>query len=459
MSTMESSTSCVFRNFEELVAHGQSEARRDALRIVGEGILGGDPGRGTRRLVRRDGDLLYIEDDVLDLREYEHVYVVGSGKGAFPIAEALEETLGDRIDEGVVVVKKGEKRRLERIEVFEAGHPIPDAESVEGARRIVSLLGKLRQNDLVFAAITGGCSALTTLPPDGVALSEIGALTDMLLKCGAIIQEINAVRKHLCLVKGGRLAERFHPARAFTLTLNTAPEGMPWPDMCLPDPTTFQDAVEVLKRFDIWNRVSSSIVSHLEKGLVSPEMETPKNLDGVRNRIISVADPWSMCESAASEAKRLGYIPAVLGVKLEGEAKELGCFFAGIAKEVAGWRRPFPPPCAIISGGETTVTIRDNPGRGGPNQETVLGFANKFRDVDRQVVCISVDSDGTDGPTDIAGGIADAQTYGRVAKMGLRIDSYLKEHNSAELLEKLGDTLVTGHTGTNLMNLRLVLVK
>jgi len=456
---MKKNPESLFLNYGELCSHGQTEIRQDALKILTEGIMEGDPGKGTLRALRLEGDILYVNGSPFLLSEIDNIYVIGSGKGAFPIAEALETILGNHINEGVIVVKKGEKRRLKRISVIEAGHPIPDESSILGAKCIMNLLEKLGEKDLVFAAITGGCSALTTLPAEGINLHEVGKLTDLLLKSGAVIQEINAVRKHICMIKGGRLAKHFFPAQAFTLTLNTAPEGMPWPDMCLPDPSTFQDAIDVLNRYDIWEETPDSIKTYLQKGLDSPEMETPKSLEGIRHEIISVADPWSMCEITALKAKSLGYSPFILGVKLEGEARELGCFFAGIAKEIVSNARPFAAPCAIISGGETTVTITGKTGAGGPNQETVLGFANNFRNKSCRVICASIDSDGTDGPTDIAGGIVDGETLERVQALGLRIDTFLKYHNSSELLKKLGDALVTGHTGTNLMNLRLILVK
>mgnify|MGYP000951928396 FL=1 len=448
----------ILKNFDTLVSHGQQTARRDALQIAEAGIRGADPGVGTYNQVKLEGELLYVGDKVFNLKEIEHIYVVGAGKGSYPIAEALEDILGDLITEGIVVVKKGETRRLKHIEIYEAGHPIPDEDSVAGARKILKVVEKAGEKDLVFAAITGGSSSLVTLPADGITLKEMQDLTDLLLKCGAVIREINIVRKHLCQMKGGRLVAYIQPAEAVTLTLDTAPEGMPWPDMSLPDPSTFQDAIDVLDYYDLLEKVAPSIKNYIMEGRNRPELETVKTLEGMRTTIFSVGDPVGACEAAAKRATELGYNSVILSSTIEGEAKDVGICFAGIAKEIVNYKRPLSPPCALISGGETTVTIGEECGKGGPNQELVLAFAQKFKS-SAEVVCVSVDTDGTDGPTEIAGGIVDSLTQERAEELGVDIDYAIKNHNSSPALTKLKDALVTGHTGTNVMNLRVLLIR
>jgi glycerate-2-kinase len=413
---------------------------------------------GTYNLVRLEGNLLYVGDKVFNLKEIENIFVVGAGKGSFPIAEALEDILGDLITEGIVVVKKGEKRRLKRIEIHEAGHPIPDEDSVTGAQKILKVVEKAGEKDLVFAAITGGSSALVTLPADGIALKEMQDLTDLLLKCGAVIREINIVRKHVCRMKGGRFVAYIQPAEAVTLTLDTAPDGMPWPDMSLPDESTFQDAIDVLEYYDLLEKVAPSIKRYLMEGRNRPELESVKSLEGMRTTIFSVGDPVGACEAAAKCATELGYNAVILSSTIEGEAKDVGICFAGIAKEIIKKKRPFSPPCALISGGETTVTIGEECGEGGPNQELVLGFAHKTKSP-AEIVCVSVDTDGTDGPTEIAGGIVDSLTQERAKEVGVNIDYAVKNHDSSVALTKLGDALITGHTGTNVMNLRVILIR
>ncbi|MDI6870815.1 MAG: DUF4147 domain-containing protein [Bacillota bacterium] len=448
----------LIKNYAELISHGQAGVRRDALEIVEAGIRGADPGRGTRNLVKLDGEVLRVGNRTYDLRQVDHIYVVGAGKGSFPIAAALEEILGPRITRGVVVVKNGEQRRLARIEILEAGHPLPDENSVSGARQILELAELAGPRDLVFAVFTGGASALAILPPAGIGLQEIQELTDLLLKCGAPIDRINAVRKHLCQLKGGRLVARIQPAEAITLTLDTAPENMPWPDMCLADPSTFQDAVDILRHYDLWERVAPSIQAYLLEGVARPERETVKSLAGMKAVLFSVGDPVGACEAAADRSRALGYRPVILSTRIEGEAKDLGIFLAGVAREILKAGRPFQPPCALISGGETTVTIGDTCGSGGPNQETVLGFARHLSCL-ADVACIAVDTDGTDGPTDAAGGVADGLTFERAREAGLNLEEYLKTHNTLEALGRLNDLVVTGHTGTNVMNLRVVLIR
>ncbi len=447
----------IIQNRAELLSHGEVNLRRDLLDVLEAGIRGGDPGAGTRRKVRLSETDLWIGDQKYDLTQIRNIYVIGVGKGSFPIVQALEEILGSHIAEGVVVVKKGEKRRLKLIQVCEAAHPIPDESSVAGARKILDVINKAAENDLVFAAVTGGSSALVTLPPEGIPLKEIQKLNDLLLKSGAVIREMNAVRKHLCKMKGGRLVAYIQPAEAITLFLDTAPEGLPWPDMCLPDPSTFQEAIQILKHYDLWEAVSESIQKYLTEGQGRPELETVKSMAGMKTRLVSVGDPPSMCQAAADRARKLGYEPFILATQMEGEAKEIGTCLAGITKEVLKNRRPFKPPCALISGGETTVTIQGPCGQGGPNQEIVLGFAHKIG-TPGAFACASVDSDGTDGPTDIAGGLVDHLALAQAQKSKINFAEYLKAHNASEALAKLGGLIRTGHTGTNLQNLSVVLI-
>ena len=447
----------MIQNHEHLVDHGQTAVRRDALAIIEEGLAAADPGQGTRRQVWLEGNLLHVAHHTMDLATVRQVYFVGVGKGSYPIAEALEAILGPRIAGGILVVKRGDRRRLSRIEVMEAGHPIPDESSVMGAQRLLEVAHLAGPSDLVFAGVTGGSSALATLPPPGVTLADVQDLTECLLKSGATIRDMNAVRKHVCLVKGGRLIAAVQPALGVTLTLDTAPEGLPWPDLCLPDPTTFADAIAVLKHFDIWEAVSPAIRRYLEEGQYHPERETVKTLEGMRALLVSVGDPVATCEAAAEAAGQLGYHATVIGTALEGEAVELGTCLAGIAKEITKYGRPFPMPCALISGGETTVTIRGAYGRGGPNQELAVGFACKAPK-GAHLCCVSIGTDGTDGPTDLAGGIVDGETCARAATLGLNLADCARRHDSATALTRLDDAIITGHTGTNVLDLRVVLV-
>ena len=448
----------LFKN-EEILSFGDEKSlRQDVLKIVEAGIRKVIPYESTK-------DAIYYRDGVLQIgkmkfqrEDIENIYVVGVGKGAFPIAQALDEIFKDEIREGFVIVKEGEKRRLNHIEIFESSHPIPDERSIEGAKRMVEILKKAGPKDLVLAAITGGSSALANLPAEGISIQDLKDINSQLLKCGAEIGKMNAVRKHLCMIKGGRAVACGQPAAVITFTFDTAPPDMPWPDMSLPDPTTFQDAVHVLKSYNIWETAPESVKSRLLWGESHPEAETVKSLEGMRQEIISVADPEAACRAAAEQAEKLGYKPYILSTIMEGEAKDVGVVLAGISDEILKNSRPFSKPCALISGGETTVTIQGECGKGGPNQETVLGFIDKIR-ANQGFAFVSIDTDGTDGPCDIAGGIVSGSSKKVLAEKHIDINKELRNHNSSRVLQSIDSAIVTGHTGTNVMNLMVVVLK
>lgn len=453
-----SDNSLFFKNKEALLSKGEVKLRADLLEIVESGIRKVIPYESTQALVRKTQEGIAVGDTLYPWSAIRNIYIVGAGKGSFPIAQALDEILEDRIAEGVVVVKEGEKRRLPHVEIFESSHPIPDERSVTGADKIMRILEKAGQGDLVFAAITGGSSALVNKPASGITMAELKEINQMLLRSGAEIGKVNAVRKHLCMMKGGRVLQYGQPATVITLTFDTAPPDMPWPDMCLPDPTTFADAIGVLKSYGLWENARKSIQDRLIYGLDHPEAETLKSLEGMNHALYSVADPQLACTAAAEKAGELGYSPYILSTIMEGEAKDVGIVHAGIVNEIVKYGRPFKPPCAIISGGETTVTIIGEPGEGGPNQETALGFAGKLR-AKQGVAFLSIDTDGTDGPGQIAGGIADTQTALRLHQLGIDLNRTFQSHSSSDVLRQLGDEIITGHTGTNVMNLRVALVR
>ncbi|MGN0305876.1 MAG: glycerate kinase [Lachnospiraceae bacterium] len=450
--------STIFCNYEQLVAGGNSALRKDVLDIVDAGVKKVIPYEAVKKLISYRNGVICIGTMEIPDSAVDNIYIVGAGKGSFPIAKALNEILGSRIRKGFVAVKEGEKHRLEHIEIFESSHPIPDERSITAADRIIEILNMAGERDLVFAAITGGSSALVNKPAGKITIENLQDINTKLLNCGAEIGKINTVRKHLCLIKGGRLVQYGQPAMVITLTFDTAPPDMPWPDMCLPDPTTFEAAVQILKDYNIWNNTPESIKEYLLLGRNHPELETVKTLENMRQIIFSVADPRLACGAAAEKARELGYEPYVLSTIIEGEAKDVGMVMAGMTDEILESGRPFNAPCALISGGETTVTIQEAHGVGGPNQETVLGFAEKIRHKDGYAF-VSMDTDGTDGPCNKAGGIADGSTIIKAKERGIHFGKALHVHDSASVLERLGDDLVTGHTGTNVMNLRVVVIK
>ena len=447
----------IYDNRDILTSHGSILQRQHALQIAEAGIKSVIPYESTKKYINLRGRTLTVGTLSFDLDNIEHIYVVGVGKGSYPIALAIDEILGDSITDGFLVVKEGEKRTLPHIKVFESSHPFPDQRSVTGALRIKEILEKAGPNDIVFAAVTGGASALVNIPAGNITIDEMCETNRLLLRCGADIRQMNAVRKHLCNLKGGRIVQYGQPAFVITFTLDTNTPGMPWPDLCLPDPSTFQDAITVLKNHNLWDKVPASVRERLLDGDEHPEKETLKTLDGMKQALFSVGNQRVACAAAAQKAKELGYTPLILSSCIDGEAKDVGMVLAGITNEIISSNNPIPAPCALISGGETTITIVGRPESGGPNQECVFGFVNKLRSKE-DVAFISIDTDGTDGPTDIAGGIVDGYTKEEMVRCGISFSDIFSKHGTSFALSKLNDAIYTGNTGTNVMNLRVVVI-
>ncbi len=447
-----------FKNYPELIHHGDGKSREHALLCLSSALSAADTYVGTQRIVRKRKNILEVGDQTFDLSRIGDIYVVGAGKGSYPIAKYLDEHLGPRIREGFVLVKEDVEGQLDHIPVIKAGHPVPNEASLMGGQRIESISSKVKKEDIVFACLTGGCSALMVLPVDGISLDDKIQTNQLLLRTGAPINELNAVRKHLSRIKGGGLIELMQPAVVITLTQDTAPDGLPWPDPALPDPSTFADAVSVLKSYDIWNKIPQRVRDYLIMGLSDQTLETPKSFKGFETYMFDTGNQRSACLAAVDTAKNLRYRAAVLSTKIEGESREVGTVLAGIAKEIQLYGRPFNPPCMLASAGETTVSISGDAGVGGPNQELVLGFARSISGYNG-ITLVSIDSEGSDGPTDIAGGIADGHTAHRARELDIDLFDVLKRHDSTTALKALGDAVVTGPTGTNVVNLRIMIIE
>jgi len=447
-----------FINHAQLISHGNAKSRIAALDCLAAALDAADTYIGTHRLVRRNGNILHVGERNYDLSKSFDVYVVGAGKGSYPIAKALDEILGNRITEGVMLAK-GEAAPLKHIHVMETSHPVPDERSLAGGEIVHRMAGKVKAGDLLFACMTGGCSALMAVPVQGVALEDKIALNRLLLRTGAHISEMNAVRKHISLVKGGGLIKMFQPATVITLTQDTQPDFLPWPDTSYPDPSSFADAIRMLKNYDIWDPTPAAVKAYLQRGLADPSLETPKTFAGWDTYLLDTGNQRESCLAAVRKAESLGYSGHILSTKLEGESRDIGRGLAGIAKEIKLYNRPFSKPCILASAGETTVSVRSlTPGKGGPNQELVLGFAEAVPRYEG-LTLVSIDSEGTDGPTDIAGGIGDGETMDRARSAGLDVFAALKNNDSSTLLEVLEDAIITGPTGTNVVNLRMLVVE
>ncbi|WP_455278813.1 glycerate kinase type-2 family protein [[Eubacterium] cellulosolvens] len=449
----------IIKNKEELLSHGNKMGRKIALDIIENALRAIDSYEAVKKIVHIEGERRLIVGNLsYDLSKIQNIYVLGGGKATFQIAQALDEILGELIKKGVVNVKKGEGRKLKHIKVIEAGHPIPDEKGLEGAKEIVEIAKAAKEQDLVFVCITGGASALMPLPAQGIGLEDKKRVTDLLLRCGATIDEINIVRKHISAIKGGRLATHIHPAEIVNLIVVDEVAGLPW-GPTIPDSSTFEDAIFFLKKYNIWDKVPSSVRHYLESA--DPRYETPKAKDfqfqGIRAHTLILANNESVCEAARKRAEELGFNSAILSTVIEGESREAGIILACIGKEIERHNRLIKPPCVLISGGETTVTIEGQSGEGGRNQELTLGFSMKI-DGHKNITMSAIGTDGTDGPTDIAGGIADGYTLERAKRKGIDIFENLMKHNSSYALRKLGDAIYMGPTGTNVMDLHVIVI-
>ncbi|MGE5644195.1 MAG: glycerate kinase type-2 family protein [Acidobacteriota bacterium] len=389
--------------------------------------------------------------------EFEHIWVIGAGKASARMAAALERLLGKRIAGGLVNVKYGHLARLRRIELNECGHPLPDEAGVRGARRILDIAARAGERDLVICVISGGASALLPLPAPPITLAEKQATTKLLLDSGASIHEINAVRKHISAVKGGQLARAAYPARVLSLLLSDVigdDIDVIGSGPTAPDASTFADARAVLEKYGIAKAVPAAVRERIEAGTPETPKKGDRAFERTENRIIG--SNRLAVDAAASKARECGFRPLVLSTLIEGETRDVARMHAAIAKEVLSSGRPVKPPACIISGGETTVTIRGG-GLGGRNQEFVLAAAIDLAGQEG-VAVLSGGTDGTDGPTDAAGAIADGRTLARAEALGLDARSALAANDSYHFFEPLGELLKTGPTGTNVMDVRLLLV-
>jgi len=429
--------------------------------IFRAGIEAVDPGEAVARAVKRQGDTLLVAGEPYLLKDYERVFVIGAGKAGAPMALAMERILGDRLSGGTITVKYGHTAPLRKVEVQEAGHPIPDEEGIKGAERISGIAGEAGERDLVFCVISGGGSALLVSPAEGIGLKEKQAATAELLACGASIEEMNAVRKHLSKVKGGQLARLCRPATVVTLILSDVvgdPLDVIASGPTVPDSSTFGDCLEIVGRYGLSGRLPKPVMRRLEQGASGTLPETPKQgervFERVRNEI--VGNSFSAVLAAGRRAESLGYTPLILSTRIEGETREVARVHAAIFREAVASGFPVARPACILSGGETTVTLKGK-GKGGRNQEFSLAVALHIRGEDR-IFFLSAGTDGTDGPTDAAGAFADGTSVDRGRALNMEAGRHLDENDSYPFFEALGDLLVTGPTNTNVMDLRIGLI-
>ncbi len=433
---------------------------RDARRIFRAAVAAADPAAAVRRYLRREGDALVAGGRRYSLKRFDHVYVIGAGKAAGAMARAVEGALGGAVTGGLVNVKDGHGARTRRVEVNECGHPIPDERGVDGARRMAELARGAGERDLLVCVISGGASALAPLPAGPVTLDDKQRTTALLLNSGADIHEMNAVRKHLSEFKGGRLARLAFPATVIGLILSDVigdDLDVIGSGPTVGDRSTFADAVGVLKRRAVWEECPEAVRERLERGARGEIEETPKPGDVMFERVrnVIVGGNRMAMDAAAGKARELGYRTLILSTVIEGEAREAARFHAAVAKEIVASGHPVRPAACVLSGGETTVTVRGK-GLGGRNQEFALAAAMEIEGME-DVAIFSAGTDGTDGPTDAAGAVADGGTMARARALGMEAREYLEANDSYRFFEGLGDLVKTGPTGTNVMDVRMVM--
>lgn len=392
------------------------------------------------------------------------LFIIAFGKAACPMAGALEDHLGETITAGILLTKYGHclpTHRHGRMRVFEAGHPVPDENGVRGTEEILSLLRESDDRDLVVFAISGGGSALCVAPYDGITLQDKQALTELLLRSGAGIDEINTVRKHISKVKGGRLAEVAAPSSCIALILSDVVGDRP--DVIAsgptaPDPTTYDDALAILDKYLLLEKTPLTIRDIIYRGVSGLWPETPKPGSAVFGRVrnIIIGSNRTALEAAYAKAESMGLRAEIVSPELTGEAAEAGRRLARRAREIRNSRAHFLPLC-LLSGGETTVTLRGR-GKGGRNMELALAFALEAEGADG-ITLLSAGTDGTDGPTDAAGALVDGETAGQARRKGLSPEAFLEDNDSYDFFRETGGLFITGPTGTNVMDIQITIIE
>lgn len=440
----------------------------DTLRAIFSAALAAvDPYAAVRRVLELEGDTLTVADERYPLADIRRIVVLGAGKAGARMAQAVEAVLGARLSSGLIVVKEGHAAPLGIVEQVQAAHPVPDEAGAAGARRILGMARAADEKTLLIGLLSGGASALLAAPAEGLTLSDKQAVTGLLLRAGAAIDELNAVRKHLSAVKGGRLAQAAYPARLVTLILSdvigdrldviaSGPTA--------PDASRFADAWAVIEKYQLAQKIPARVADYLKRGSAGQVPETVKQgdpcLSGVRNVI--VGGNGQALDAAALAARERGFEPRILQRALQGEARDAARWLAEEARAALAALRAGERRC-LLCGGETTVTVRGS-GKGGRNQELALAFALAAQGLEG-VTLLSAGTDGGDGPTDAAGALADGGSAARARRLGLEPGAYLEGNDSCTFFEKF-DALsgershfITGPTGTNVMDLQILLLE
>jgi glycerate 2-kinase len=445
-------------------------------RILAAALNAVDPAVAVRNHLRREKDCLIAGGHRYDLKDFRQVFVIGFGKASVPMAQAALEILGKTITQGILITKSIHSAfpfPNSQFVILKGSHPVPDQTCMDGAQQIVDLLSTTTEKDLVLCLISGGGSALLTLPGPGIFLDDLQSLTQTLLACGATIDEINCLRKHLSQIKGGQLARLAAPAQVLTMILSDVvgdPLDVIASGPTVPDPTTFSEALAILRKYNLTDQIPTPILDHLKRGANDIIPETPKPGDPIFEQVhnVIVGSNLLAAQAATIQAKNEGFNTHLLTTSLQGEARIAGRMLAGIGKQVITSGEPIPRPACIVAGGETTVTllspsplvgkgVRGEGDRGGRNQELALAAVTELVDLNG-VMLVTLATDGEDGPTDAAGAVVTSETLQRARSLGFDPDDFLARNDSYNFFDPLGDLLKIGSTQTNVNDLTLLFV-
>ena len=435
-----------------------TQLRADALAIFNAAIKAADPGNAVRHYVHVTDAAIEVADKIYSLAKFINIFILGAGKAAVPMAQALEALLGDRVTGGIVVTPYGQASPLAKVNVIQAAHPIPDRAGVEGARQIAAIARQAKADDLIFFLLSGGGSALLPSPVDDLSMADKQEITQLLLRSGATIGETNTLRRHLSQIKGGRLARLGYPAQMVALLVSDV-VGDVLQDIAsgptAPDPSRYADCWKIIEKYRLAGSIPDSIRGILDRGIRGEIAETVKEEDVAFTKVqnLIIASNRLATEAARLHAESLGYSSSVLSNRIEGESREMAKRQVAMLKKILS-ERP-PKPVCFISGGETTVTVRGD-GTGGRNQEFALAAALELVDVQRAAV-LSAGTDGIDGPTDAAGAIIDGTTVPRGRSRGYDAEQFLARNDAYNFLRATGDLLFTGPTHTNVMDIQVML--
>ncbi len=426
-----------------------------------DALLSVDPEEAVHRHFELRGNVLRVGDIDYFLSRFQRIYVLGAGKACLRMARGVERVLGDRISGGIIITGRGQKGVLRNILIREAGHPYPDPDGVRATEEMIELAGPLSDRDLVVFCLSGGSSAMLVAPMEDLSINDLQRCTKQFLSSGMTIEEINVVRKHLSNVKGGRLANHIFPATTITLVVSDVIGDrleIIGSGPTAPDPSTFEDAISILERRNIWEQIPEAARKILVAGQDRQLSETPKSGNRTFKRIHHqvVSSNQLALQAAEARAKRLGMSTLILSSSVSGESREIAGFYAALAREIRTYHRPVSPPACLIAGGETTVTLQGS-GKGGRCQELALAMAPLIADIPGTVF-MAAGTDGSDGSTDAAGAIADSQTMEKAGKRELDPFEYLQKNDSYNFFKAMNDLVITGPTGTNVMDVHLLLV-